>query len=81
MKRDLAQPFYGQVERASPVLGLDFESSIRGYLSLYFYENYIGLYEVYMAVSSLVYLSLLCWLCICFMIVAMYGSHHVSTCI
>jgi len=28
LKRDLAQPFYGQVEFESPILGLDFSSSI-----------------------------------------------------
>jgi len=27
-KRDLAQPFYGRVERGSPILGSDFVSSI-----------------------------------------------------
>ena len=34
---------------------------------------------VYMAVISLIFMLLLCWLYICFMTVAMYGSHHVST--
>jgi len=60
---------------------LDFSSSIRDYFSLYFYENYTRLYEVYMMVSSLVFLSLLCWLYICFMTKTMYGSHHISPCI
>jgi len=28
LKRDLDQPFYGQVECENPILGLDFASSI-----------------------------------------------------
>ena len=28
LKRDLAQPFYGRLEHGSPILGLDFSSSI-----------------------------------------------------
>ena len=28
MKRDLGHPFYGSVECGSPVLGLDFSSSV-----------------------------------------------------
>ncbi len=52
MKRDLAQPFYGRVERESPIPGLDFASLMKGYLSLYFYEHFDGLYVVYMVVLS-----------------------------
>jgi len=33
LKRDLAQPFYGQVERGSPIPGLDFASLMKGYFS------------------------------------------------
>ena len=80
LKRDLAQPFYSRVECGSPIPGLDFASLMKVYLSLYFYEYYIGLYVAYMVVISWVFLSLLCWLCMCFMIAAMYGSHHVFTC-
>ena len=80
MKRDLAKPFYGRVERDSPISGLDFASSIWGYFSFNLYEYYTGLYVDHMVVISLVFLLLLCWLCICFMIVAIYGSHHVLTC-
>ena len=50
------------------------------YFSLYFYECYNGLYVGHMVVISLVFLLLLCWLYICFMTIAMYGSHHVFTC-
>jgi len=52
MKRDLAQPFYSQVERGIPILGLDFSSLMKGYFSLYFYENFEGLYVFYMAILS-----------------------------
>ena len=52
MKRDLAQSFYGQVERGSPIWGLDFASLMKGYFSWYFYEYYDGLYVVYMVVLS-----------------------------
>ena len=81
LKKDLAQPFYVRVERGSPILGLDFESSIWGYFSLYFYEYYTALYVDYMAMISLVFMLLLCWLCMCFMTTNMYGSKHVFTCI
>jgi len=46
MKRDLAQPFYSWVECGSHILGLDFASLMKGDISLYFYEHYIGLYVV-----------------------------------
>jgi len=77
LKRDLAQPFYGCVECGSPIPSLDFASLIWGYFSLYFYEYYTSLYVDYMPMISFVFLLLLCCLCICFMTVAMYGSHHV----
>ena len=67
MKRDLAQSFYGWVERGSPILGLDFASLMKSYFSLYLYEHYDGLYVVYMAMISLVFMSLLYWLFTCFM--------------
>jgi len=34
LKRELVQPFYGWVERGSPILGLYFALSILGYFSL-----------------------------------------------
>lgn len=80
MKIDLAGPFYGEVEHGSPILGLYFASLMRYYFSLYFYEYYTNLYVDHMVVISLVFLPLLCSLCMCFMIVAIYGSHHVFTC-
>ena len=80
LKRDLAQPFYGQVERGSPILGLDFASLMKVYFSLYFYDYYTSLYVDHLDVFSLVFMMLLCWLYMCFMTVAMYGSHHVFTC-
>ena len=80
MKRDLAKSFYGQVEHGSPISGLDFSSLMKDYFSLYFNEYYNGLYVHHMSVVSLVFLLLLCCLCICFIIVAMYDSHHVFTC-
>ena len=80
MKRDLAHPFYGLVGRGSPISGLDFESLMKVYFSLYFYEYYACLYVDHMVVISFGFLLLLCWLCMCFMTVAMYGSHHVFTC-
>ena len=58
MERDLAQPFYGQVESGSPIPGLDFASLMKGYFSLYFCEYYEELYVVYMAMISLIFLSL-----------------------
>ena len=80
MKRDLSQPFYGRVECGSPILGLDFPSLMRGYLSLYLYENYDGLYMIYMVGISLVFMSLLYWLFTCFMTTTMCGFHHGFTC-
>jgi len=59
LKRDFAQPFYGQVELGNPIPGFDFASVMKGYLYLYLYEHYDGLYVVYMAMISLVFLSLL----------------------
>ena len=52
MKRDLAQPFYHWVECGSPIPGLVFASLMKGYLSLYFYENFDGLYVFYMAILA-----------------------------
>jgi len=52
LKRDLAQPFYSWVECGSPIPSLDFASLMKGYFSLYFYENFDGLYVVYMVVLS-----------------------------
>jgi len=52
LKRYLAQPFYGQVERGSPIPGLVFASLMKGYFSLYLYEYFDGLYVVYMVVLS-----------------------------
>ena len=80
LKISLAQPFYGRVEHGSPIPGLDFASLMKGYFSLYFYENFDGLYVVYMVVLSLVFLLLLCWLCMSLMTSTMYGFHHVFTC-
>jgi len=80
LKRYLAQLFYGWVERGSPILGLDFALLMKGYFSLYFYEYYIGLYVDHMAMISLVFLILLCSLCMCFMTVAIYGSHNFFIC-
>ena len=48
LNRDLAKPFYGRVECGSPIPGLDFASLMKGYFSLYIYENFDGLYVVYM---------------------------------
>jgi len=79
LKRDLAQPFYGRVEHGSPISSLDFASLMKGYFSLYLYESDDGLYVVYMVVISLILLSLLRWLCMYFMTIAMHGSHHVLT--
>ena len=80
LKIDLAQPFYGQVECGSPILGLDFTSLMRGYFSFYFYEYYTNLHVYHMVVISLVFMLLLCWLYMVLMTVFMYGSHHVFTC-
>ena len=80
MKRDLAHPFYGRVERGSPISGLVFASLMKGYSSSYLYEYYDGLYVDYMAMISWIFLPLLCWLFICFMPTAMYGSHQFLTC-
>lgn len=68
------------MECGSLILGLDFSSLMRGYFSLYFYEYYTDLYVDHMDVISLVFLFMLCCLCMCFVKVAMYDSHHVFTC-
>jgi len=52
LKRDLAQEFHDRVECGIPFLGLDFASLMKGYLSLYFYENFDGLYVVYTDILS-----------------------------
>ena len=80
MRKDLAHPFYSRVERGSPILGLEFSSLMKDYFFLYLYEYCDGLYVVYMATISLVFLSLLCWLVTCFMTVAISGYPHVLTC-
>ena len=52
MKRDLDQPFYGPVEHGSTIRGLNFALLMKGYLSLYFYEHFDGLYVAYVHVLS-----------------------------
>jgi len=52
VKRDLDQPFYGQVEHGSPIPSFEIVSLMKGYLSLYLYENFDGLDVVYMVVLS-----------------------------
>lgn len=64
----------------SPGLLQDSASLMKVYLSLYLSEHYIYLYVDHMAMISLVFLLLLCWLYKCFMTMSMYQSHHVFTC-
>jgi len=52
MQRYLAHPFYRRVENGSPIPGFDFASLMKGYYSFYFYDNFDGLYVVYMVVLS-----------------------------
>jgi len=52
LKRDLAQPFYGRVERGSPILCLVFTSLMKVYFTCISMRNFDGLYVVYIVVLS-----------------------------
>jgi len=77
LKKYLAQPCLRSGGSWKSQTWFALASLIWGYFSLLIHEYYIGLYVDYMAIVSLVFLLLLCWLWTCIMIVAMYGSHHV----
>jgi len=76
----LVEPFYSQVEHGSPIAGWVVALLMKVYFSLYFYDHYDGLYVVYRVVISFIFISLLCWLCICFITEVMYASHRVFAC-
>ena len=74
LKRDLAKPFYGRVERGSPIFGwfIIFINEI--FIPLIFMCKCTDGYVEFMADMLMIFMSLLCWLYVCFMTTTMYGS-------
>ena len=60
MKRDLAQPIYGGVERGSPILGWFLHSLVRSSFPWHLMCKCIGLYLDPMDEVSMIFLLLLC---------------------
>ena len=80
MKRELAQPFYSQVECGSP---------ISGWFLTFINEKYFPLIsmckgtDVFMdlkGVMFIVFMFLLCWLYAHFMTIVMYDFQHFCSC-
>ena len=80
LKRDLAQPFYGRVERGSPISVWFITSINETFIPLVFMCKCTNVYVDFMVDIFTVILLLLCWLYVCFMTAVMYGSRHVFTC-
>jgi len=80
LKRDLDQPIYVWVERCSPISGWFITFINEKFIPSIFMGKFIGVYVDLMVDMFMIFLSLLCWLYVCFMIGAMYGSQHLFTC-
>ena len=81
MKRDLAKPFYSEVERGSPISGWFILFINEKSIPFIFMCKFTDVFMDLMVDTFIVFLFLLCWLYEHFMTVAMYGSQHVFTCI
>ena len=81
LKRDLAQPIYGQVEYGSPISGWFIAFINEKYIPLIFMCKGTDVFMDFMVDMFFVFMFLLCWLYVYFMTIAMYGSQHVYTCI
>jgi len=80
LKRDLAQPFYGQVERGNPISDWFIAFINEKSIPLIFTWKGTDVFMDLMADMFIVFLFLLCWLYAHFMAATMYGSQHVFTC-
>jgi len=77
LKRDLAQPFYGQVEYHSPISGCFIAFINEKSIPLIFMCKFTDVFMDLMANMYIVFMFLLCWLYAHFMTPAMYGSQHI----
>jgi len=80
VKRDLAQPFYDQVEHGSPISGWFIAFINEKSFPLIFMCKGTNVFMDLMADMFILFMSLLRWLYAYFMTTFMYGSQHVFTC-
>ena len=80
LKRDLAQPIYGQVERGSPISSWFIAFINVKFIPLIFMCEGTDVFMDLMVDMFIVFMFLLCWLYAHFMRTTMYGSQHVFTC-
>jgi len=80
LKRDLAQPFYGKVERGSPISSWFIAFINEKSFPLISMCKGIDVFMDLMAVMFIVFLFLLCWLYAHFMTTIINGFQHVFTC-
>ena len=81
MKRYLVQPFYGPMERGSPISGWFIAFINEKSIPLIFMCKGSDVFMDLMADMFIIFLFLLCWLYANLMTIVMYGSQHVFTCI
>ena len=79
MKRELAQPIYGWVERGSPITIWFIALINEKFIPLISCVNVLYIW-ILMADMFMVFMFLLCWLHAYLMTPAMYGFQHVFTC-
>ena len=77
LKRDLDSPIYGRVERGNTIFGLFIAFINEKSIPLI---SHVYVYVDFMVDMFMIFLSLLCWLYVCFMEATMYGSQHVFNC-
>jgi len=80
LKRYFSQPFYGPVEGDSPIFNWFISFINEKFIPLIFMCKCSDVYVDFMADMLMIFMSLLCWLYVCFMRTTMYGSQHVFTC-
>jgi len=80
LKRGLTQPICGRVEHGSPISGWFIIFINEKFTPLIFMCKCTDVYVDFMTDMFMIFLSLLCWLYVCFMVTTMYGPQHVFTC-
>jgi len=80
LKRHLAQPVYCRVQCGSPISGLFIAFVNEKFIPLIFMCKCTNIYVDFVADMLMIFLSLLCWLYICFITTTTYDSRHVFTC-
>ncbi len=77
MERELAQPFYGRVECGSPISSWLIAFINKKLIPLIFMCKCTNVYMDFIVDMFMIFIFLLCWLYVCLIIAAMYGSQDV----